>query len=372
MELNFDKEIDAILRKARDGESAFSATANPSSHPDADELSAFAENALPEKAKMRAIAHLADCDRCRIILSNLITLRPAEIEIDPAVEKTVVAASLPWYRRLFQFPNLAYSLGALTLVFAGLIGFMALQSFDRGQNSEVSQMSEKPLDTRSAPMQSNTNFAGDTTNSSNSSTSNASVTGNVSPAPVYSANTSAPGASSTANANTAPIKSADERLEPVETKEAQRKDEDEPASRANSFQIDGASGASQKPQAQPKEENKAAATPKNESDDKLSQTEQQPAADSTALSSAAKKSRATTAKTKKTDSADVETTVAGGKTFRRARNVWYDAAYNNQPTTNVTRGTSDYKKLDRDLQLIAENLGGTIVIVWKGKAYRIR
>ncbi len=66
------------------------------------------------------------------------------------------------------------------------------------------------------------------------------------------------------------------------------------------------------------------------------------------------------------------TTSVGGKTFRRADNVWYDTAYRGQATKNVTRGTNEYKKLDAGLRGIAENLGGTVVIVWKQKAYRIQ
>ena len=85
MELNFDKEIDAILRKARESEFAFaldnpqSAIRNPQLHLDADEISAFAENALPETAKQFYTAHLADCDACRKKLSNLVLLN-AEAE----------------------------------------------------------------------------------------------------------------------------------------------------------------------------------------------------------------------------------------------------------------------------------------------------
>jgi hypothetical protein len=62
----------------------------------------------------------------------------------------------------------------------------------------------------------------------------------------------------------------------------------------------------------------------------------------------------------------------GGKTFKRENNVWYDSTYRGQATTNVARGTNEYKKLDAGLRGIAENLGGTIVVVWKQKAYRIQ
>ena len=61
MELEFDKEIDAILRKARGSGGVPVTTA----HLDADTIAAFVENALPQKAKLLKMEHFADCERCR-------------------------------------------------------------------------------------------------------------------------------------------------------------------------------------------------------------------------------------------------------------------------------------------------------------------
>lgn len=102
MEFEFDKEIDAILRKARrSGEIA----ASFDSHPDADELSAFAENALSEAANQRYTAHLADCTRCRKILSNIILFN-AEAETETAssdVAVEIAEVKTPWYRKFSHF-----------------------------------------------------------------------------------------------------------------------------------------------------------------------------------------------------------------------------------------------------------------------------
>ena len=147
MELNFDKEIDALLRQTAKSETF--AGANGSgllAHIDADAISAFAENALPEKTRALYMTHLADCDRCRKILSNLIALNsepwpPATSAIEtPAI----AAGSVPWYRKLFLFPNLAYTMGALVLVFGGMIGFMVLQNLNNGETN-VSQVSNKDI-----------------------------------------------------------------------------------------------------------------------------------------------------------------------------------------------------------------------------------
>ena len=90
----------------------------------------------------------------------------------------------------------------------------------------------------------------------------------------------------------------------------------------------------------------------------------------TALSANEKRKKAQDSKDEREKSD--ETTSTGGKTFKRKDNVWYDSAYRGQPTTNVTRGTSEYKKLNSGLRGIAENLGGTVIAVWKEKAYRIQ
>ena len=63
---------------------------------------------------------------------------------------------------------------------------------------------------------------------------------------------------------------------------------------------------------------------------------------------------------------------AGGKTFNNRERVWYDSTYSGQATTNVRRGSTEFQKLDAGLRSIAGNIGGTVVVVWKGKAYRIQ
>lgn len=62
----------------------------------------------------------------------------------------------------------------------------------------------------------------------------------------------------------------------------------------------------------------------------------------------------------------------GGKNFNNVGGIWFDTAYNKQKTKDVRRGTSDYQKLDSGLRSIADQLGGTVVVLWNGKAYRIQ
>src|SRR4051794_37183316 len=120
MELEFDKEIDAILRKARPSRGVLVGDdpAESKKHLDADTIAAFAENALPEKAKLLYVEHFADCDRCRKQLSLVMQMNTeaAAVVAAPAVEP-VMEPSVPWYRSLFKAPNLALAMGGLVLAF---------------------------------------------------------------------------------------------------------------------------------------------------------------------------------------------------------------------------------------------------------------
>src|SRR2546426_10454955 len=62
-----DAQIDVLLRRYARGSQAVPAT----EHLDADELNAFAEGLLPAAARARYVSHLADCDNCRQIVSQL-------------------------------------------------------------------------------------------------------------------------------------------------------------------------------------------------------------------------------------------------------------------------------------------------------------
>jgi hypothetical protein len=61
-----------------------------------------------------------------------------------------------------------------------------------------------------------------------------------------------------------------------------------------------------------------------------------------------------------------------GRVFEFKQGVWYDTNFAGQQTTNFRRGTKAYAQLEPALQNAANYIGGTVVIVWKSKAYRIQ
>jgi hypothetical protein len=71
-----------------------------------------------------------------------------------------------------------------------------------------------------------------------------------------------------------------------------------------------------------------------------------------------------------------ETRTVGGRRFRREGNVWIDTAYrSSQATVTVRRDSEQYRALVADepeIGRISRALGGEAVIVWKGRAYRVK
>lgn len=361
MEYNFDKEMDALLRQAaRSGR--VTSTADFDAHLDADEISMFAENAMPEKAKMRATKHLAECNNCRSVLSNLILLNEeTEVEaVSSVIEEK--AAVVPWYKKLFIFPNIAYAMGALGLVFSGFVGFLIYQTTNQTASFDMAKSEPAMTENKSA---SGPN-AGEVAPELNESSSN-----------TMSANTNS--ASDTSLDNTSGV------AQTVNTNAAAPLPSSTPQ-----FSLDGASGNERN-----RKENKPTDLAESEADERKNRT-----ADSAGETSRADDSpmpQATpapasppspsisatrSAPKKKADNKDEESTKlaseaetsrrVGGKTFNRVNGGWTDTNYRQQPTTTVKRGTSDYLKLDKNIRVIAESLEGTVIIVSKNKAYRIQ
>jgi len=387
MDFEFDKEIDALLRQAAQGETVF-ATAdskskiqNPKSfHLDADEISAFAENALPEKTRAAYMTHLADCDRCRKILSNVISLNAeSESEVVYAEEKEIIPAPIPWYRKLFAFPNLAYTLGALILVFSGIAALTILQNSNNLRNAEVSQVSERmpngkgmSSDGDAMPVESYSNSM----MNSNMIMSNAASMNTASNSSASVSNFSIPFAPAiTANSNASARKESDKDLKDEPKATAPQK---EPADSAKTDDSVPAGAPPPKPRENNYEvENEAQKQQPTQNSIAQNQTNISPDSRNvqrlpSATLRAENKNKKIEESRNDTQEKSNETNTVGGKTFKRTNNAWYDSAYKGQPTINITRGTKEYKKLDSGLRGIAENLGGTVVIVWKEKAYRIQ
>jgi hypothetical protein len=370
----FDKEIDSLLRRTAKGESVQTFDA----HIDADEISLFAENALAAKARTRAVSHLAECAKCRKILSNVISFNAAaESETIHAEESKIIplVPAIPWYRRLFAFPQITYAMGALVLVFSGIIALMVLQTADNSKNVSVAQREEIR----------ETSKGGGGASSDGETTKVETYSGNMSNATsmnsgtMSNSNVAMPTISNTANASTN-TSTVDVTSSAVRQQPQAPKNEPVETKREDSFVLDGQNSSNTAPQNKPSIT--AGAPPPNDSkqprerakdDSEMKLSKERDAM--TESQSSMRSAPSPKSMVKKSAGEDKnkagEARAIGGKTFRNVGGIWFDSAYTSQQPIMIRRGSDDYKRLDSGLRSIAENLSGTIVVVWKNKAYRI-
>jgi hypothetical protein len=379
MELEFDKEIDAILRKA-----SHSGAVSSSAHLDADVISAFAENALPQRARSQYTVHVADCDRCRKLLSQTISMSD-EAEEPVAAGALPVSAgkvSTPWYEAIFRTPNMAIAMGGLILVFTGVLGFLVLQNSRNSGNTLVSQAGGEQAASTQFPQQ-QANF---------SSNSNAAIAVPAEQMPAANLMAASPNSSAgtTANPSTGTNASqtlsksvADASTAPAEEKSVSARQitglpkaavAPPPPPPSAGVTLDGLDATdatrpdTETEKARRSDSSLAART--KETDDKRSRDLPPGAATSgTARSGPAQSQNIQNSRNAVQMSV---TRSSSGRKFNNRDGAWYDTAYKGQATTNVRRGTVEFKKLDSGLRAIANEIDGVVVVVWNGKPYRIQ
>lgn len=368
MEQEFDKEIDALLRRLpHTGSSPVGGTA--SEHLEPDEFATFAENAMPAAARQVLLLHLADCERCRTILSETIRMNSEAVPLSavaaaaPAIQSAT--DEVPWYRRLFMFPELAYVMGALVLVFSGFLGYVALRDNGPGE-ATVSRVVNTEAPAAISAGSDAAEYGGAEQLAANSAANAAATNSAVIPSNRAAANTStttlAEGYGDTKREDVAsggaPLVLDGVAAQPAPPPPAAAAARDERA-RVNEL--------SKEKDDAPKAEAKVA-------------EEREEAKLRTAQGTTAKKSAPagpdrdmqTQFPNRAQNYIPPPTKTAGGKTFELRDGVWYDRAYRGQPTTNIRRGTEAFLRLDGGLRSIADQVGGTSIILWSGKAYRIQ
>jgi hypothetical protein len=350
-------------------------------HLDADELNSYAEGALPLSTRARYTSHLAECDDCRKIVTQL------SLAAGPLINETPISrssATFDWRKMvaaLFAPAVLRYAMPALALVVVG-VAFFAWQqqrrelvavnnrqsqvgtatqpgsALTKEQSGPVDQIAEpgKAATPSATHAASSADKAGEKTPdtakpaSSAASTEKQPAKNEVAalsqptyapePAPPPAAAKPATGSETRGNAQVA-SRIADEKPAPARKREADKESEnaraDASASRA------------------------AADAPVAGKDDDRKKAKAIDGAARGAVQSRDEKS---------------ETRTVGGRHFQRHNNIWVDAAYSYSVSpTPVTRGSEQYRALVADepgIDSIAKQLSGEVIVVWKGRAYHIR
>jgi hypothetical protein len=423
-------EMDRLLRRyARPGGEALRGRLeeNPSAskdesaaHLDADELNAYAEGALPEGARSRYFAHLADCDTCRKLVTELTLAANVAEEGKARVAATNATPSRSWrdwMATIFSLPVLRYGVPALALFAIIVVAIVATRT--QREASFVAQNNKaesNPAQDVTATANSSASSAPTNTSAANHSNSNAASiaatveeqtpTGQIvpsatpappKPAPVVK---DEPGVTVT-DATTTPEQSASnkpaekgavfgERGRRNEEAESAPASQPPPPSPADSAASDEANRDRREDQKKPKvagkDEDGVASTSSTVGgalSNEVRVSKQRPATGSAIASRSVQElpARKSSGPVKteddklaaKEDRSSETRSVAGHK-FRKQGSAWVDAAYRaSLSTTNVARGSEQYRALVADepgLRAITQQLGGEVIVVWKSRAYR--
>ncbi|MGQ0762415.1 MAG: hypothetical protein ACT4OT_10445 [Acidobacteriota bacterium] len=400
-----DKDMDVLIGRYAKG----SAKGTPVEHPDADELNAFAEGALPPAARQGYLSHFADCDDCRKLVSQLAVTTGAGVEACIPASEPVAE---PWWKKLgavFAIPTLRYAASAVVLLAVVGIAFLVWRPPTQ-RNAEMiaqNQPQTNPVEAvkpatspetealREEGTQRNTSTAIPQPSVSSTPDQNRSGLTTLSPPPP-------PKPLDALAAKDAPVVAGAGRSDdasraqstpsyapaPAETYRMESRDREQPkvgaspgGPRRNESSdrykaIDRArSGDFAK--GRDEDSNRAAAN-QPASENKLEDAKRERTASQVVtvspksvgeLPAEARKSAGTRSSSEEAP----ETRSVGGRRFKRQGNAWVDSKLKSSMSVRtVGRGSEDFDKLDSGLRSIAKQLSGEIVVVWKGKAYRIK
>jgi len=361
-------------------------------HLDADELSSYAERALPDATRARYTAHLADCTSCRKIVTEL-TLASGSLA-GSRLEKPASATLWEKVSTFFAPPILRYAVPALALFAVIAVTFIALRQ--ERQASFVAQNRDVPApasvtesrETSAQVVQSETPAPAMLTKQGNKSAGIAVTTDDeknkpaekkkVAEGEVASNSVSLAGAkdSLTAKLPDAPQPSfAPEPPPPAvsrdqaKTADARRADEVKRQEQVTEINA-GAGRREAQVRANDKVEQNA---PAPSQPGMLAGRRVRPLRTGEVGASTARGQEGAGATTA-ADNEDVRT--VAGRRFRRQGQTWFDTAYDpSRSAIAVVRGSEQYRALIADepgIRTFAEQLQGEVVLVWKGRTYRIR
>lgn len=408
-----NNEIDLLLRRMgrRDHDVARSVAARADDrHLDTDELSSYAQNALPAAARARYTEHLAECATCRRLVTELsLSLGAATAPVAAAHEPSGLKMFLA---SLFSPLVLRYAVPALGVIVVMVVGFVVLRQ--QRQQQFTAQLQEAKPAPAAAPSESAPNFGfidkqaqvGDKNDNSNaqpgsetkrktepaagdtrgaaSAAAPAPVTKDgpideVRPAPTATPAATAPAKALASTEETA-VKTDSVAKKQEEQPKAKPADEDaqapattstrglytlEPARRTaqnaptpktgssdstHGFMAGGASGARPQSAAKRAERGEADKRADKENRDDATRAEAQDVSS--------------------------ETKTIAGRHFRKQGGIWTDTAYDpSTATVNMARSSEQFRALVADepaIGTIAKQLEGEVIVVWKGRAYHIR
>lgn len=366
-------EMDLLLRRLGRRNDAGVPEAD---HLDADELSAYAENALPVAARARYTAHLAECSRCREFVVQL----SSAVGVVMATDAASVSKPSAWrtfLASLFTPMVLRYAAPALVLIVVAGIGFVVLRREQRSEKfvTQVTNNEQRPSALPTAePSGTVYDSLAKTEPSREGLADKQTKTQQPAPAPnapPVVSNLEADASKDkteqpkpeqqTAVANeapppakTEPSSTPEERQKPADAEWRKKEIGEQPATATPTAQR-----AVRADEEKDRNTNNFSRPPKAKAADKVS-----------GIASAGSVADL------KRDELSANTRSVAGRRFQKKGGMWIDTAYDSSkdPVT-LTRGSEQYRALVADepsIKTIADELDGEIIVVWKGHTYRIR
>jgi hypothetical protein len=415
MESN-DTQIDVLLRRY-----AGQSPSQPAKeHLDADELNAFAEGSLPAAARSRYLSHLVDCDNCRQIVSQLAISGGALVKTE---NETTDAQGSSWWKRFSGFFSpltLTYGALAAVLILIAGVGFFVLRQRpastlvaknDQSQaaaNSAASPNGDAmPQPSNGPPSESMENRQGSASSTSQASPGQDEIARLEKPADKPAVmSKSAKEAESPGN----PLPATEKKTETTqaapsyappppsekERTETLSRDQESPKSvasasgprksapadtfkmsdraRAGGSDSDNRAGEDSshlllnQPSVSRRASDDKAKGPRRDAENNVGNRNS-----NVGLNDATKTQGVVAPNRAASEEKREETRSAGGRKFRRQGNAWVDVKFKSSMNLkSISRGSGEFNDLDSGLRSIAQELGGELIVVWKGKAYRIR
>jgi hypothetical protein len=371
-----NNEMDLLLRRLSRSASDSSSDGN---HLDADELSSYAENALPAAARARYTEHLAECASCRKLVAQLSSSIGA-VSVTETAKVSAPSALRKFLASLLSPMVLRYAVPALGLIVVAVIGLTVLRRNERADSvaqlveqkerqAPAAQSSETPpfssglinnnIEDKQEKMKAPAGTAADRSERSKEAP----------PAPPPA------NAPSSANATvdasqTAPV-TKQEQQQPVANEPPAPKPT--PAADENQKKIE-AEARKQESQVGTGADKENAYTPSTAEARRID--DMAVARRPTKAPGPASMAKVQRDRSEEKDKSDADTRSVAGRRFRREHGIWIDTAYDSSRSTfSLTRGSEQYRSLVADepaIKTIAEQLDGEIIVVWKGRAYHIQ
>ena len=402
MKQETNNEMDLLLRRLGQRQDVFPPAAGD--HLDTDELSAYAENVLPAKTRARYTEHLAECSRCRELVVRLST--SAGVVVAEQTEK--ISVPLGWRKflaGLFSPMVLRYAVPALGLIVVAAIGLVVVRREKPSEHvsqvqpaqTQTNQVAE-PVDRFQSPQP---GFAYDDNKPAGSavhadSAVNKEATKEAqtkdaeesparvaqsTPAPADSVQNAPPAKAPAPKPEAQPGTVASEPPAPARAKLddiSDKRQQNEEAVRKQEAEVKVAKSEDSKKNFEVDEANKGAGATTPTARSRVAKNKSVvgdlSSAQGAAAPAGARRDREEAGRDDKDSSA--ETRSVAGHRFRKQGGVWIDTAYDqSKAITTYHRNSESYRSFIADepsIKTIADQLDGEIIVMWKGRAYRIQ